>query len=231
MKLASLTLLAGLFVLGCDSMRPVASDQAVVTYPVGKHDAVLPTKVPPGGNYANSGKIGPEVINASYNGDHANHGFAKIESYSPLRFKYAILLDVPIEVMSNERLLQFVDEWYGAKYHFGGSTREGVDCSAFVSTLMSSVYGITSLPRVSKDQFLSTTRIAKKNLREGDLVFFHTYGKRRSSVTHVGVYLHNSKFVHASISGVMISDMAEGYYQIHYIGGGRAFALSVASTK
>ncbi|HLY72428.1 MAG TPA: NlpC/P60 family protein, partial [Puia sp.] len=71
----------------------------------------------------------------------------------------------------------------------------------------------------------------KKRLREGDLVFFHTYGKKKKKVTHVGVYLCHNKFVHASVSGVMISDLSEGYYSTHFLGGGRSADLSVVSRK
>jgi lipoprotein Spr len=144
-----------------------------------------------------------------------------IENFSAVQFKYAILEDAAVEEMRNEKLLDFMEEWYGAKYHFGGNGKDGIDCSAFVSTLMSTVYGLNNLPRMSKDQYNATPRIAKKHLQEGDLVFFHTYGKRKT-VTHVGVYLRNNKFVHASISGVMISDMSDGYYADHYVGAGRA---------
>jgi lipoprotein Spr len=140
-------------------------------------------------------------------------------------------MDALIEEMNNEKLLQFMDEWYGTKYHYGGSTKDGIDCSAFASLLMSSVYGINSLPRMSKDQFMTTERVSKKELHEGDLVFFHTYGKKKKKVTHVGVYLCNNKFVHASVSGVMISDLNVGYYSIHYVGAGRVTDMSVVSTK
>jgi cell wall-associated NlpC family hydrolase len=144
-----------------------------------------------------------------------------IEDFSLLQFKYAIIEDAAVEEMQNEKLLGFMEEWYGAKYHFGGNGKDGIDCSAFVSTLMSAVYGINNLPRISKDQYAATPRIAKKQLQEGDLVFFHTYGKRKKAVTHVGVYLRNNKFIHASISGVMISDLSDGYYAAHYVGAGR----------
>ncbi len=145
---------------------------------------------------------------------------ATIENYSPLQFKYAILTNTSVEQMSNEKLLSFMDEWYGVPYHYGGTTKDGIDCSAFVSLLMSSVYSITDLPRMARDQYISTKRIREDDLQEGDLVFFHTLGKKKS-VTHVGVYLCNNKFVHASVSGVMISDLGEGYYAQHYVGAGR----------
>ncbi|HVM90253.1 MAG TPA: C40 family peptidase [Puia sp.] len=144
-----------------------------------------------------------------------------IENFSPLQFKYAILEDAEVEDIRNEKLLEFMEDWYGTKYHFGGVAKDGIDCSAFVSTLMSGVYGISNLPRMSRDQYAATVRVSKKDLKEGDLVFFHTYGRKRKAVTHVGVYLRNNKFIHASVSGVMISDMGEGYYSTHFVGAGR----------
>jgi len=142
------------------------------------------------------------------------------EDYNPLQFKFAILTNSPVEELTNLRLLVFMDQWYGVPYHYGGSSKEGIDCSAFASLLLSSVYNINQLPRISADQYHVTQRVSKNDLREGDLVFFHTLGKGHR-VTHVGVYLYNNRFVHASIAGVQISDLGEGYYLHHYVGAGR----------
>jgi lipoprotein Spr len=142
------------------------------------------------------------------------------DDYNQLKFKYAILTNTPVEDLSNLRLLIFMDQWYGVPYHYGGTSRSGIDCSAFTSLLLSTVYNENKLPRMSADQYKATRRIPKRDLQEGDLVFFHTYGKGHK-VTHVGVYLYNNRFIHASVAGVQISNMEEGYYLTHYIGAGR----------
>jgi lipoprotein Spr len=151
---------------------------------------------------------------------YADRSSAAIENYPALQFKYAILENASVEDLDNPKLLSFMDYWYGTPYHYGGTSRDGIDCSAFSFLLMSSVYGVSSLPRTSKEQYESSHHIRRDELQEGDLVFFHTLGKRRV-VTHVGVYLRNHKFVHASVSGVMISDMNDGYYDKHFVGAGR----------
>ncbi|MGC4036295.1 MAG: NlpC/P60 family protein [Chitinophagaceae bacterium] len=135
----------------------------------------------------------------------------------PLQLKYAMLLNAEVQDINNERLFQFIDDWYGTRYCMGGTSKTCIDCSGFVQTFFSSVYGI-SIPRTSKEQYSFASRISSKKLREGDLVFFNT----RGGVSHVGIYLMNNKFVHASTSlGVVISGLDEAYYHKHFIGAGR----------
>ncbi|MDP4132254.1 MAG: NlpC/P60 family protein [Bacteroidota bacterium] len=172
------------------------------------------------GDNSYTGEKSAERVNRVISDSKAAEKIESRERFSGLQFKYAILTNTPVELLTNQKLLDFMDEWYGVPYHYGGTDKEGIDCSAFASLLMADVYQISDLPRMSRDQYKETRRIPKTHLREGDLVFFHTLGKGHA-VTHVGVYLYNNRFIHASVSGVQISNLGEGYYASHFIGGGR----------
>jgi cell wall-associated NlpC family hydrolase len=140
-----------------------------------------------------------------------------IEKCNALQFKYAILMGEPVENVTNERLIAFLETWYGTPYKYGGGDKEGIDCSALCSMLMDSVYGV-ALPRTVKSQYEMGFKIKKEQLEQGDLVFFNTTG----GISHVGVFLGNNKFVHASTSsGVMISDLEDMYYKKRFIGASR----------
>lgn len=116
-------------------------------------------------------------------------------------------------------LYHFIDQWMGVPYRYGGTTRKGVDCSGFAQNLYKQVYK-AELPRSSTDQFKHTRHVRRRRLKEGNLVFFHTEEGKR--ITHVGVYLGNNKFVHASTSkGVRIDDLKSDYYRKAFVKGGR----------
>ena len=135
-----------------------------------------------------------------------------------LQYKYAPLLDVPPADITNTSLMQLVDDWYGVPYTIGGSTMDGIDCSAFSKMLLDSIYG-EEVPRTAQQQYELCKHIKKDKLKEGDLVFFHTM--RGGYITHVGVYLQNNKFIHASSHGVMISDLNDDYWRKTYRASGR----------
>lgn len=139
-----------------------------------------------------------------------------IENASGLQLKYALLLDVEVEQAINLNLFKMIDEWMGARYRLGGTTKDGIDCSALMQILFAGLYG-TTLPRTAREQYDFSKKISRTELKEGDLVFFNTIG----GVSHVGMYVQNNKFVHASTGGVTISDLYEDYWSKHFIGVGR----------
>jgi cell wall-associated NlpC family hydrolase len=142
----------------------------------------------------------------------------KNEAVSSVQLKYASLLNTNVESLPSKALLENVDDWYGVRYRTGGNTKSGVDCSGFTVAIYAAVYGI-ALPRVSRDQYRTSRKISTTELQEGDLVFFNTRG---SGVSHVGIYLGNNRFIHASVSrGVMVSSLFEPYYLQRFVGGGR----------
>jgi lipoprotein Spr len=139
-----------------------------------------------------------------------------IEKLSALQFKYAMMMNVDVESLKNLSLLGFIDNWFGTRYHLGGTTKRGIDCSALTGALLLAVYGF-NMPRTAREQYDATEHIDKDDLKEGDLVFFNTHG----GVSHVGVYLDNDYFVHASTHGVKISSLDDHYYSKRFICGGR----------
>ena len=146
-----------------------------------------------------------------------SHRESNAESLSALQVKYAVLLSTPAEEVKNTKMFEFIDDWYGTPYRLGGTTKKGVDCSAFSQFLFASVYGL-GIPRTAREQYNLTNRISRTELREGDLIFFNTHG----GISHVGVYLQNNKFVHAATSGgVMISDIFDEYWVRRFVGVGR----------
>ncbi len=147
---------------------------------------------------------------------------SSLELFSISQFRYAIRLDVPVEIIQNKPLYELIDSWWGTPYRLGGTTQKGVDCSSFVQTIMLGVFAM-QLPRTAREQKEVSSWIPMTDLKEGDLIFFNT----RGSVSHVGIYLHNNKFVHASTSGgVMISDLNETYWSRKLLGAGRVLQNS-----
>lgn len=107
---------------------------------------------------------------------------------------------------------QFYQQWRGAPYRLGGASIRGVDCSALVVALYRQIYAY-SLPRTTKGQSKLGKKVRVKRLKRGDLVFFKTGLFQR----HVGVYLSDNKFIHASSSkGVMTSSLKSPYWRSAY---------------
>ena len=133
-------------------------------------------------------------------------------------FKYSNLLGYDIQYISNPRLFQSIGEWLGTPYKYSGESESGIDCSGFVCRMMRDSYHILLLGS-AKDMYKKVNPIKKSELREGDLDFFKI---KKGRISHVGIYLGQNKFAHASTQrGVTISDLEDPYYQKYYYQAGR----------
>lgn len=132
--------------------------------------------------------------------------------------KICTRLKIPNNPLANLDLLTQTLDWKGTPYCYGGTTKKCTDCSGFTSNIYKDVFEKV-IPRVSRDIYANCMPIAKYSLYEGDLVFFATGGGTR--ITHVGIYLWDGYFVHASSSkGVIISNLRQGYYSRTFVSGG-----------
>ncbi|MCV3262976.1 NlpC/P60 family protein [Vibrio harveyi] len=108
----------------------------------------------------------------------------------------------------NQDLYQFYNEWEGTPYRLGGTKKSGIDCSAFVQKAFIEAYKM-SLPRTTRQQSKQGVEMSWSDAQQGDLVFFKT----KRSTYHVGIYLGNKQFMHASTSkGVIISRIDNPYW-------------------
>ena len=127
---------------------------------------------------------------------------------------------IDLKQAENIKLYNEVFKWYRTCYRYGGNSDHGIDCSHFVNMLYEKIYGKTLGP--SAGAILTQCKLLKKGLtdaQEGDILFFKI---KKGQISHVGIYLQNNKFAHASThAGVIISDMEESYYKKHFYKVGR----------
>ncbi|RTY88577.1 C40 family peptidase [Flavobacterium sp. GT3R68] len=118
-----------------------------------------------------------------------------------------------------ERLIQTASENIGTRYHSGGTSKDGFDCSGLMCNTFSA-FDI-KLPRSSHEQAGYGTKINVNEVKKGDLIFFKTNG--RNQINHVGMVVEvldggEIKFIHASVqSGVIISSTKEPYYERNFV--------------
>ena len=127
------------------------------------------------------------------------------------------IMGVAMSATSNLKLFNFVYDWIGTPYRLGGGSKKGIDCSGFTKQLYSQVFNL-DIKRNSRDIFSMVNPVKKDELKEGDLVFFKI---RSRSISHVGIYLGNDRFAHASSKGVAVSSLDDAYYSRYFYKGGR----------
>jgi cell wall-associated NlpC family hydrolase len=141
------------------------------------------------------------------------------EAYVPPAVRQRPWEEEPLPpALKRDNLLLEIVSLLGVPYEYGGADRTGMDCSAFTEA----VYGTAlhlGLPRSTADQYKEGTDVPRERLRFGDLVFFNTTGE---SPSHVGIYVEDDLFAHASVSyGVTISSMENSYYRDRFVGARR----------
>ncbi|WP_046336859.1 bifunctional murein DD-endopeptidase/murein LD-carboxypeptidase [Xenorhabdus bovienii] len=118
---------------------------------------------------------------------------------------------------TKSKILNQYADWKGVAYRLGGNTKRGIDCSAFVQRTFHDQFDI-DLPRSTSEQQKIGQTVSRSKLRAGDLVLFKTGIYMR----HVGIYIGNNQFVHASTSnGVIVSKLTDTYWTKRYYGARR----------
>ena len=127
-------------------------------------------------------------------------------------------LHINIDSAQTPQLYYKIHEWLNTKYKYAGFDKHGIDCSGFTCIIYKEVY-CKDIIRGSAELFKTVEPVKEKNLQEGDLVFFKI---KRNRISHVGIYIGNNKFAHASVNyGVTVSDLDEEYYRKRFYRGGR----------
>ena len=122
------------------------------------------------------------------------------------------------ENSSINKIIDIANTKIGKPYKWGSTGPNSFDCSGFTSYIYQNGAGI-NLPRTSVAQSKVGSKISRNQLKSGDLVFFNTSGK---GISHVGMYIGNSKFIHASTSkGVRIDSLNSSYYKSRFVSASR----------
>lgn len=143
---------------------------------------------------------------------HAQHAVNKNNTN-----KEQITKDSSDNSMHEDQLLFYLlrnsfSKWQGTPYRLGGNSKHGIDCSAFIKNVFAESFNI-SLPRTTKYQSEEGYLVYRDELEIGDLVFFKTGW----NIRHVGIYMGNNEFIHASTSrGVITSSLDNSYWTSKY---------------
>ena len=142
-----------------------------------------------------------------------------MNKFIPILF-FFLYNNIQSQIFSDSLITSFINEWVGVPYKWGGSSKKGIDCSQLNKKFYQEVYNI-SICNTCREQFLKAKRISFQNLSQGDLLFFHS--RSSPSGWHCGIYLGDSKFIHASSrkTGVIISNIKDKDYRMRFRSGGR----------
>ena len=149
-------------------------------------------------------------------------GWYQIES-GYISGDYVILVDAAEAASSGkgQEIANYALTFVGYPYVYGGSSPSGFDCSGFTQYVYKQFgYGLN---RTASAQLQNGTPVSMSELQPGDLVLFKRSGTGSSAASHVGIYIGNGQFVHASTSkvGVIVSDISSAYYTTGFVGGRR----------
>jgi lipoprotein Spr len=130
---------------------------------------------------------------------------------TPEEYKKMLQEESSVTTDMNDAFMDFYNEWKHVKYRLGGNSKRGIDCSAFTQRVYKEKFDV-KIPRTTRTQVKVGKEIKKSELELGDLVFFKTGRTDR----HVGVYMGNGEFMHASIKGVKFTKLDKPFYKKAY---------------
>lgn len=131
------------------------------------------------------------------------------KEYQELIIEANIQEDTSLDM--NKALMDFYKEWKNVKYRLGGNSKKGIDCSAFTQRIYKEKFDV-KIPRTTRTQVKVGKKIKKSELELGDLIFFKTGKTDR----HVGIYMGDGTFMHASIKGVKFTKLNKPFYKRTY---------------
>jgi len=131
---------------------------------------------------------------------------------------YSQVFGFQVKTLGPPGLFDLIANWIGTPYCYSGKSASGIDCSGFVSMLYQQYYHMPFSGNAA-EMYSRITPVKKHHLQAGDLVFFKIRKKR---ISHVGIYIGENKFAHASTTnGVIISDLDQPYYKKYFVKGGK----------